>query len=129
MREQANSGKAPTTLRETQEWLDQWWPGVEPSGNELREWHEVRTKVFAQVAITDTDHRNEALALAGNEKELAKIYSSPNIRLPALIQLLRNQASRTRCNPRIAVSLRDRVYEIETVRLNGTDIVIYVSDR
>jgi hypothetical protein len=129
MSAQGKSGKRPTTLVEAQEWLHQWWPGVEPSGDELREWHEVRSKVFAQVAMTDPDHRHEALALAHSEKELAETYSAPGIRLPALIQLLRNQAGRTRSNPRITVSLRDRSYEIETVRLHGTDIAICVSDR
>jgi hypothetical protein len=128
MTPQVKSGNTPTTLAKAQEWLDQWWPGTEPSGSELHIWHELRCNVFVQVAESDPEHRHEALALAHSERRLAAVYSSPDMRLPALLQLLRNQAGRTRCNPRVTVVLRDRAYEIERVRLNQADIVIQVSE-
>jgi hypothetical protein len=62
----------PDRLADVEDWLSPYWPGLGAAEHKLREWHELRAKVFAHVAETDPDHHYEASALAGIEQRAAE---------------------------------------------------------
>jgi len=76
----------PDRLVDAAGWLSRHYPGESPSRDNLRQWHELRAKVFAHIAETDRDHHHEAVALAGIERRHAELISAgtgEGIRPPA----------------------------------------------